>query len=382
MEMKSVYESDNGATLSRPAAKTPGARIEMKPVHYIQWQIGPGGIELSIVHYINYLSEQRKLYAYSLRKADRRIYDESRITITEGNKGGWRLYMDYFKYCRKYRKDIFHMHNGGPVILLLTLLAGVRNPLYHIHGTIYWHNFVQKLYLKPIWVFIRGLLLWQKATFIANSNYSAGIFKDKALPVQPTVVYNGLEVQNFLKKKSLRTGLRRMAYIGRLYTGKNVDLIIRLFEEIAGDYPELELHLAGTGSLQGELEAQAQKSPYAERIKFLGYVKDIASFYGSVDLFVFLSAYESFGNVVAEALLTGLPTLTSNIPVFEEIYGNEKDFILGDPADYEAVKQKFLKGIEDFPNLAQKAYALSASVETQCSIENHLRQIENIYEKH
>lgn len=380
--MNPVYENGNGATLSRPVAKTSGARTKMKPVHYIQWQIGPGGIELSINHYINHLSAQRKLYAYSLRKIDRNIYDESGITVTEGGKSGWRLYADYFKYCRKYRKDIFHMHNGGPVILLLTLLAGVQNPLYHIHGTIYWHNFVQKLYLKPIWVFIRLLLTWRKATFVANSKYSAGIFSKKALPVQPTVIYNGLDVQNFLKNKSLRTELQRMAYIGRMYPGKNVDLVIRLFEEIAGDWPKLELHLAGSGSLQGELEAQAQKSPYSDRIKFLGYVKDITSFYGSADLFVFLSAYESFGNVVAEALLTGLPTLTSNIPVFEEIYGEEKDFILGDPANYEAVKQKFLKNIQDFPNLARKAYDLSDSVETQCSIENHLRQIENIYEKH
>jgi glycosyltransferase involved in cell wall biosynthesis len=101
-----------------------------------------------------------------------------------------------------------------------------------------------------------------------------------------------------------------------------------------------------------------------------------------MDLFLFLSAYESFGNVIAEALLTGLPTLTSNVPVFEEIYGNEKDFILGNPNNFEEVKQKFLQVTEDFPRLARKAYDISASVETQCSIENHLRQIENVYEKY
>lgn len=337
---------------------------------------------MSIVHYVNHWGDKRKLYAYSLRKADRRIYDESKITITEGKSGGWRLYADYFRYCRRHRRDIFHLHNGGPVIFLLTLLAGVQKTVYHIHGTIYWHNFVQKLYLKPIWFLNRVLLTWKQASFVANSKYSAGIFSRKALPVQPTVIYNGLDTQNFLKKKSLRTNLRRMAYIGRMHTGKNVDLVIRLFEEIAGGYPELELHLAGTGSLQVALEEQARKSPHAQRIRFLGYVKDIASFYGSVDLFVFLSAYESFGNVIAEALLTGLPTLTSNVPVFEEIYGEEKDFILGDPSDYEAVKRRFLQSIADFPRLSQKAFDISTSVEKQCSVEHHLRQIEDIYEKH
>lgn len=356
--------------------------MNSKSVHYTLWQIGPGGMELGVKHYSDHFYARRKLYAYGLRPTDNQIFDESKIEVQSGPEGRLMPYLKYFRYCRKYKNDIFHLQNGGPVVLILTLLAGVKNIIYHIHGTIYWKTAVQKVYLKTAWSIAKALLPYSKTTFIANSRYSASIFLNKVLSVPIKVIYNGLEVKDFAEIRSLRTNLKRIGYVGRLATGKNVDLVIHLFEEVASQRPELELHIAGDGKLRPALEAQARKSPFADRIKLHGHIKDIPAFYASVDLFVFLSAYESFGNVIAEALLTGLPTLTSNVPVFEEIYGHENDFVLGNPRDFNGVKQKFLSVTEDFPRLARKAYDISASVEAQCSIENHLQQMENVYEKY
>ncbi len=356
--------------------------MKMKPIHYIQWQIGPGGIELSVRYYIEHFHRMVRLYAYGIRPTSQQIYDESKITVQAGDDGKTRPYRQYFRYARQHRNAVFHLQNGGPILLILTLLAGVRQIVYHIHGTIYWKTAFQKIYLKSAWLVVRFLLLFKKVTFVANSQYSAGIFRKKVLPIMPPVVYNGIDARHFSVKKSLRTQMRNIGYAGRLCDGKNVHLVIRLFEEIAGSHPATELHIAGDGPLRPALEAQARKSPFAGRIKFHGFVQDIPAFYASMDLFLFLSAYESFGNVIAEALMTGLPTLTSNVPVFEEIYGNEKDFILGNPANYEEVKGNFLKVIEDFPQLARKALQISAAVEQQCGVENHLRQIETIYEKY
>ena len=332
--------------------------------------------------YSERLYKQRKLFAYGLRPSNKQIFDESKIEVRSGAAGRLKPYLQYFRYCRRHKNDIFHLQNGGPLVLTLTLLAGVKNIAYHIHGTIYWKTAFQKVYLKTAWLMACKLLPFSKTTFIANSRYSASIFLKNVMNVPIQVVYNGLEVQRFSEKKSLRSELRRIGFAGRLANGKNVDLVIRLFEEAAAGRPELELHIAGDGPLRPALEEQARKSPFADRIQLHGHIKDIPAFYASVDLFLFLSAYESFGNVIAEALLTGLPTLTSNVPVFEEIYGAEKDFILGNPDNFETVKQKFLHVTEDFPRLARKAYDISTSVEEQCSIENHLRQIENVYEKY
>lgn len=347
------------------------------PVHYVVWRAANGGAELSVNHYIDHFSPRCPVYVYSLRGSGNEIYDGSNIRFQNGSDNNLECYRRYFRYCRQHRRDIFHLMNVGPVILLITLLAGVRRPVYHIHGTIYWEKTLVKIYLKTAW-FLASLF---RTIFIANSRYSASVFQKVVLPVQPRVIYNGFEVQKFVEKRSRRTVLRRMAYIGRLQPGKNVEMVIRLFKAVAAEYPKLELHIAGDGVLRTALERQVSQSPYRDRIRFHGWVTDIASFYGSVDLFVFLSAYESFGNVLPEALLTGLPVLTSQLPAFEEIYGGEAAFVLGNPERYDEIKEQFRKTLVDFPNLADKAFALSERMLQSFNIEHHLSEIENIYEQ-
>lgn len=353
-----------------------------KPIHYIMWQIGPGGLELGTKHYSERFYAERRLHVYGLRSTWKQIFDESKVSVKSGDDGKLRPYWQYFRYCRQHRRDVFHLQSVGPFILLLTLIAGVKDLIYHIHGTIYWRTALQKIYLGNAWRLADWLLRGRNVTFIANSQYSGDIFRNKVLPRQLEIVYNGMVVEKFAEVRHHRTELRRIGYAGRLWNGKNVDLVLRLFDEIAAAHPALELHLAGDGPLRPELEAQAARSPYASRIKFHGYVNDVPTFYADMDLFLFLSAYESFGNVIAEALVTGLPPLTSNVPVFSEIFGKDSEFMLGDPADYETLKQQFLKAVANFPQLAAEAWEISQDVEARCSLQNHLLQIEKIYEKY
>ncbi|MCB9280979.1 MAG: glycosyltransferase family 4 protein [Lewinellaceae bacterium] len=351
------------------------------PVHYVIWDLGPGGMELGILHYIDHFGPGRKLYVYGIKARENRVFDENRILVGKGGLQPGNAYLNYFKYCRKYRKAVFHLNNGGPVILLLTLLAGVVNPVYHIHGTIYWKTPVQKIYLKASWWAVRLLMIFRKVTFVANSGYSASVFQDKVFPADTRQVYNGFDTGRFIARRSRRKALRKMAYIGRLQTGKNVDMVVRLFEKAAADRPELELHIAGSGPLKEQIDRRCAESPYADRITCHGFVSDIDVFYGEMDLFVFLSAYESFGNVVAEALLTGLPVLTSNVPAFREIHGGDGAFDLGDPSDYPGVERRFLHALDHYPELADKAYELSAEMGARFSVASHLSQITAIYEK-
>jgi len=347
-----------------------------EPIHYVVWQALPGGMESYISHYTNHLYGQRDLFIFSLRPTGNGLNDRLDDYFDEGAEGNWACYTRFYRYARRHRKDLFHLMNSGPIILLLLLLAGARNPVYHIHGTKYWKTWKDKLYLMTAW----RIASWFRVRFVANSGYSAGIFERDVLPIQPKVVYNGFELSQFLEKRWLRARLRRMAYIGRLDRGKNVHLVIRLFEEAAANDSDLELHIAGSGHLEAELHRQAHQSPFADRIVFHGWLDDVASFYQSVDLFVFLSAYESFGNVLPEALLTGLPILTSNIPVFEEIHGGEKAFCLGSPDNYAEISRNFHKAIADYPDLAQKAYAAAERLKSLFDIEMHLKEIEQTYE--
>lgn len=347
-----------------------------KPVHYILWKTQPGGAESLVTAYIEHFSKTREQYLYSLRPSENELSSLPELHFQAGYEKNLDCYRAYFRYCRQHRDGVFHLVNAGPVVLLLTLLAGVRQPVYHIHGTKYWKSARERIYLKTAWL-LCGLFPFR---VVANSAHSAVVFRKRVLRKKLNIVYNGFDVDSFLAKRHRRTELRRLAYIGRFHTGKNVDLTIRLFNEIAGQQPQLELHLAGTGNLLGALEAQAAESPFRDRIKFHGWVQDMAAFYAGADLFIFPSAHESFGNVVLEALLTGLPVLASNIPAFDEIHGGDPAFSLGDPANYAEARERFLTGVAHFPELAEKAWALGGQLGPQFSMEKHLAGIGRMYD--
>ena len=350
--------------------------MKSRQIHYVMWKVSRGGIELSVNHYINHFSKDYEIHIYSLRPKETEVYDESLIHLHEAKQTGWRRFTEYYHHCRKYKGAKFHILSAGGIILLLTLMAGVRRPLYHIRGTKYWKKNYDYLWLKPMWL-INSLF---RVDYVANSEYSGGIFHRKVLRVNPKVIYNGFSVDSFFSKRKQRQALKIMGYAGRLYHGKNVDLVIRLFEEIAPDHPEVELHIAGTGLLQPELEKQAAESKFADRIKFVGFVSDVAEFYASIDLLVFVSAYESFGNVLAEALLTGLPILTSNVPVFHEIHRAGDFFQLGDPANYQELSAAFKKAVDNYPALANKAYEISEEVKQRFDVRNHISRIDSVYQ--
>ena len=172
------------------------------------WNLAPGGIELSVNHYIAHFADRRELNAFSLRTRENTLYDERRIRIASGGTvhSNLKIYWRYFQYCRNHRRDIFHLLYVGPVVVLISLLAGVQAPVYHIHGTIHWKSAAERWYVRTMWY----LVSFFKVSYVANSGYSASIFHRDALPVHPRVIYNGLDTRVFLEKRRLRTRLCRI----------------------------------------------------------------------------------------------------------------------------------------------------------------------------
>jgi glycosyltransferase involved in cell wall biosynthesis len=95
--------------------------------------------------------------------------------------------------------------------------------------------------------------------------------------------------------------------LGRLHENKAFDVLIRAVSRL----PAAFLWIAGEGPLQLQLEALAKELGAADRIRFLGWRKDVAALYAAADVLVCASRIEPLGNVIIEAWAQGVPVVAA-----------------------------------------------------------------------
>jgi glycosyltransferase involved in cell wall biosynthesis len=93
-------------------------------------------------------------------------------------------------------------------------------------------------------------------------------------------------------------------YVGRVSEEKNLRLLARLFKSRS----DVELMVVGDGPYRAEMESNLPGA------RFTGFLRgqDLSQAYASADFFVFPSETDTFGNVVLEAMSSGLPVLVSS----------------------------------------------------------------------
>jgi glycosyltransferase involved in cell wall biosynthesis len=133
------------------------------------------------------------------------------------------------------------------------------------------------------------------------------------------VVYNGVDQSKFYPIKRADHEKIRIGYLGGLDGRKNVVLLVEAFKELAKSRDDIELHVGGTGT---NLDVfRGMKIPNAT---FHGFIPDekVNEFYNSLDIFVFPSLAEGFGNMAVEAMAAGTPIIVANRTSLPEIVGD------------------------------------------------------------
>ncbi|WP_404458257.1 glycosyltransferase family 4 protein [Oceanobacillus kapialis] len=150
---------------------------------------------------------------------------------------------------------------------------------------------------------------------------------------------------DFFKNHYGIQGKKIILYVGRMSPEKDIDIVLDTYYSLP-DHVKEDTHLVmvGDGPLYKSLSEQHQ-----ENITWTGFLEgeQLARVYASSDVFLFPSPTETFGNVVLEALASGLPVIGANEGGVKNLVANGKSGFLCEPGNRNAFAQKTTKLLED-----------------------------------
>ena len=214
---------------------------------------------------------------------------------------------------RRQRPDLVHVATEGPLGLsALNSARALEIPLsssFHTNFQTYSGHYGMGFLRKGAMAYLRYFHNRTLATFAPTPQVCTELARTGIRNLR--VLRRGVDTKLFSKARrdpALRADWQAeretpvVAYVGRLAAEKNIPLAVRAFLTMREINKSCRFVLVGDGPLRTSLERD-----HADFI-FCGVQRgeELARHYASADIFVFPSMTETFGNVVTEAMASGL----------------------------------------------------------------------------
>lgn len=175
------------------------------------------------------------------------------------------------------------------------------------------------------------MLTYESSEVIVNSNYMKNeVQRLFGLPYDKiNVIPNGVNLQLFsnvnvdydFRRQYAMDNEKIILYVGRLVYEKGIQNLIAAMPKILDRYHDSKLIICGRGGMIDDLREQVKYLGIDNKVYFAGYCdsKKMQKMYKCADVAVFPSTYEPFGIVAIESMLSGTPTIVSDVGGLNEI---------------------------------------------------------------
>lgn len=245
---------------------------------------------------------------------------------------------------KQQRPDLVHVVTEGPLgwsavnaarHLNIPVTSGFHTNFdhYSVHYGLGW--------MRPaLSAYLRALHRRTRATLVPTEALAATLAGEGIEGVR--IVGRGVDTRQFdplHRSQELRArwgmppGALVCLYVGRLAPEKNLALVRKTFAAIRTLYPDARMVWVGDGPSAPQLRTEHPDDHFAGSQTG----EDLARHYASADLFLFPSLSETYGNVVAEAMASGLPVLAYRSAAAAELIidgENGRVVVPGDEAAY------------------------------------------------
>ena len=241
---------------------------------------------------------------------------------------------------KNYKPDIIHTHlsKAWAVTTLARLFIRSKSKSIHtFHGHIL-HSYFSK---PTVWFLtgIQKILAGYTDVLIAVNPIVRDELIQKGIggASEFVVIYPGFDACATIPKALARFNLGLnpqglvIGYIGRFEQIKRPDILAEVVKTISALDVDVQFLICGGGSLYSKF----QESTRDDKVRCLGWIKNVTEFYSAIDLLILTSDNKGSPLAIIEAGLVGIPTLSRNVGGINSlIQGNFNGFLSGDTSFY------------------------------------------------
>ena len=350
--------------------------------------LGLGGAQVCLKYLVENKSDDVECYVYPLRHREETIPIDGEIIDVRYPNYDPRKFFKMVRLCKELKIDVIHAHLHKPIMgaLLAKYFCDVK-VVAHEHGAIAHHGGQYGLYRA----FLR--MFGNKAdVFISPSKAVVGQLVELGGVDEPKieVVYNAVDLEKFQPKQEVRQALRKefgigeedivVGFIGRLAEVKGPDILLEAFEKVVKRDGRFVLVYVGAGPMREELEKRAAEYGIAERVRMLGYRKDVADVINVFDVAAITSRQDAFPLTPLEVLSMRVPLVSCDVYGLAEVVEHEVNALVPEGNGPGEIAECILRVAGD-GELRAKLVEQGGVTAERFGIDRCVERVEEIYRK-
>lgn len=260
---------------------------------------------------------------------------------------------------KHYNFEIYQASDaGGAILALVASKIYTKKFVFEVQGDIFdypsqvggkVHSSLVKFFSKVI--IKKADYIRIVSPFLYEPLDRFGINREKIFLVPPRCDSALFSDRNVDKDKPeiLCNNQYNLLFVGNLLTAKGVDILLEAFALIAKENSNIGLIFIGDGEEKSRLKSRAEELGIGKKVFLLGRLEYnlIPTFMHYSDILILPSIEEGVGRVLLEAMSMNLPIVASNVGGIPLLIDNNKDGLLFDVGDIEALKEKVLFLVHD-----------------------------------
>ncbi len=269
---------------------------------------------------------------------------------------GWPAWGKLRRAWRQHRPDLVHVVTEGPLgasaVTVARQLAIPVTSSFHTNFHAYTGNYGFAALQRLVLGWLRRVHNRTARTFAPTDELCAELSKQGFDHM--TLLSRGIDTACFAPAKrcdglraewGVKPGDRVVLHVGRMAPEKNYDLLFKIYAAMRAADPRLKFVLAGDGPLREQLVADHPEC------RFAGFYsrEEIGRYYASADIYIHASLTETFGNVVTEAMASGLAVASFDYAAGRQFIRHGENGLLAPCDEPETLERVSLQLVENDP---------------------------------